>query len=80
MKLFCIIIVSLFITACDFPKRGSQVSYTSYTDAYEVASRECQSGPQFANESLYDCLKAMDFQENVYTQDFDSVTNSESVE
>jgi hypothetical protein len=80
MKLFCLIVISLFVTACDFPKRGDQISYTSYNDAYEVASRECQNNPQFVNDGLADCLRKMDFQENIYAQDFESVASYESAE
>lgn len=59
-----LIIILLLLTTCDFPKRGNDINYTSYEYAYEVAKKECQDKPQLANESLYDCLKEMDFQDN----------------
>ena len=80
MKLFCVIVMSLLVSACDFPKRGDQISYTSYNDAYEVASRECQTNPQFSDSGFDDCLRKMDFQESAYTQDFESVASYESAE
>jgi hypothetical protein len=80
MKLFCLIIVSFFVTACIFPKRGDEINYASYSDAYEVASLECKTNPQFVNAVFADCLKKMDFKENVFSQDFDSLVSDESDE
>jgi hypothetical protein len=56
-----LIVILLLLTACDFPNRGDDVSYASYDYAYEVAKHECESK---ANQSLYDCLKEMDFDNN----------------
>lgn len=80
MKLFCVILVSFLVSACDFPTRGSQISYTSYSDAYEVASYECQTNPRFSNTSYSECLSTMDFKENVIVQNFDSQESSDSIE
>lgn len=77
MKLFFIIVTSTLITGCMNVERSDEISYDSYTESYDKASHECTENPQFVNKSLADCLKVMDFQENVSTKDSDSTRSDE---
>jgi len=69
-KLF-IVFLSLFgLTSClalfDVRPRGEDIYYHSYTEAYDQAYEDCSSDPALARQTLAECLKAMDFDENEY--------------
>ncbi|PIR38956.1 MAG: hypothetical protein COV35_04550 [Alphaproteobacteria bacterium CG11_big_fil_rev_8_21_14_0_20_39_49] len=74
-------VFSLFgLTACpvallDVRPRGDDIVYGSYTEAYDEAYEECTQNQRFADKTLAECLKVLDFQENVNYRSMDDFSN-----
>jgi hypothetical protein len=56
MRLFYIVITSILLTGCINVERKDEISYESYGEAYEKATRECNENPRFSNKSLAECF------------------------
>jgi hypothetical protein len=85
IKLFKIFLAlfSLFsLTACpvailDVRPRGDEIVYESYTEAYDEAYEECTDNPRFAEKTLAECLKMLDFKQNESYRSLDDYVDSD---